>query len=124
MDFRRSIILVALAVVSYMLILAWNEDYGQTNTVQKHFIAIGQLILRFAISFETSSNQFPFSVLILIQLLQALYFIGAAFFGIGWGIGGFCPGPALTAIFLGSEGILYFLPAMFVGLIATKLIKA
>lgn len=35
MDFRRSIILVALAVVSYMLILAWNEDYGQTNTVQK-----------------------------------------------------------------------------------------
>ena len=50
--------------------------------------------------------------------------IGAAFFGIGWGIGGFCPGPALTAIFLGSEGILYFLPAMFVGLIATKLIKA
>lgn len=50
--------------------------------------------------------------------------IGAAFFGIGWGIGGFCPGPALTAIFLGSEGILYFLPAMLVGLIATKLIKA
>lgn len=35
MDFRRSIILVALAIVSYMLILAWNEDYGQTNTVQK-----------------------------------------------------------------------------------------
>ena len=49
--------------------------------------------------------------------------IGAAFFGIGWGIGGFCPGPALSAMFLGSEGILYFLPAMFVGLIATKLIK-
>ena len=35
MDLRRSIILVALAVVSYMLILAWNEDYGQVNTVQK-----------------------------------------------------------------------------------------
>tara|TARA_R110002096_G_scaffold257381_1_gene450823 strand:- start:154542 stop:154952 length:411 start_codon:yes stop_codon:yes gene_type:complete len=50
--------------------------------------------------------------------------LGAAFFGIGWGIGGFCPGPALSAMFLGSEGILYFLPAMFVGLIATKLIKA
>jgi YidC/Oxa1 family membrane protein insertase len=32
MDLRRSIILVALAVVSYMLILAWNEDYGQVPT--------------------------------------------------------------------------------------------
>ena len=30
MDFKRSFILIALAVVSYMLILAWNEDYGQS----------------------------------------------------------------------------------------------
>ena len=30
MDVRRSIIFVGLAIVSYMLILAWNEDYGQT----------------------------------------------------------------------------------------------
>ena len=29
MDVRRSIIFVGLAIVSYMLILAWNEDYGQ-----------------------------------------------------------------------------------------------
>lgn len=35
MDLRRGIILVALAVVSYMLILAWNEDYGQAKVVQK-----------------------------------------------------------------------------------------
>jgi YidC/Oxa1 family membrane protein insertase len=35
MDLRRSIILVALAVVSYMLILAWNEDYGQVKNNNK-----------------------------------------------------------------------------------------
>ena len=35
MDPRRSIILVGLAVVSYMLILAWNEDYGQQATQTK-----------------------------------------------------------------------------------------
>jgi YidC/Oxa1 family membrane protein insertase len=29
MDLRRSIIFVGLAIVSYMLILAWNDDYGQ-----------------------------------------------------------------------------------------------
>ena len=34
MDHRRSIILVALAVVSYMLILAWNDDYGQIQKAQ------------------------------------------------------------------------------------------
>ena len=34
MDLRRSVILVALAVVSYMLILAWNEDYGQNQVTQ------------------------------------------------------------------------------------------
>ena len=30
MDIQRSILIVALAVVSYFLVLQWNEDYGQT----------------------------------------------------------------------------------------------
>lgn len=29
MDLRRGVIFVGLAIVSYMLVLAWNEDYGQ-----------------------------------------------------------------------------------------------
>ena len=41
---------------------------------------------------------------------------GAALFGIGWGIGGFCPGPAWTALPLLSPAILVFLPMMLVGL--------
>lgn len=41
---------------------------------------------------------------------------GAAIFGIGWGIGGFCPGPALTALPLLAPGTLVFVPAMVVGL--------
>jgi uncharacterized protein len=41
---------------------------------------------------------------------------GAAIFGIGWGLGGFCPGPAITALGLAEPGTLVFLPAMFVGL--------
>ncbi|MBM9594827.1 DUF6691 family protein [Roseitranquillus sediminis] len=42
--------------------------------------------------------------------------IGAAVFGIGWGIGGFCPGPAWTALPLLAPGTLVFLPMMLVGL--------
>ena len=41
---------------------------------------------------------------------------GAVLFGIGWGIGGFCPGPAWTALPLLAPGTLIFLPAMLVGL--------
>lgn len=40
---------------------------------------------------------------------------GAAIFGIGWGLGGFCPGPALTALPLAATGTLAFVPAMLVG---------
>lgn len=42
---------------------------------------------------------------------------GAAIFGIGWGIGGFCPGPAWTSLALASPGIVVFLPAMLVGIV-------
>ncbi|MFT4705784.1 MAG: putative membrane protein YedE/YeeE [Bradymonadia bacterium] len=46
---------------------------------------------------------------------------GAALFGIGWGLGGFCPGPAFTSIFAGLSGvfgILVFIAAMLAGMLA------
>jgi uncharacterized membrane protein YedE/YeeE len=42
--------------------------------------------------------------------------LGSAIFGVGWGLGGFCPGPALTATTLGAAGTYAFLPMMFVGM--------
>lgn len=42
---------------------------------------------------------------------------GAAIFGVGWGVGGFCPGPALTALPLAASGTLIFFPAMLLGLL-------
>ena len=29
MDIKRTILIVALAVVSYVMVLKWNQDYGQ-----------------------------------------------------------------------------------------------
>ncbi|OJH43546.1 DUF6691 family protein [Paracoccus sp. SM22M-07] len=49
---------------------------------------------------------------------------GSALFGIGWGIGGFCPGPAFTALPLLAPGTLVFVPAMLVGLWIGDRIKA
>lgn len=40
---------------------------------------------------------------------------GAALFGIGWGIGGYCPGPALTALANLSTEVFVFVAAMVAG---------
>jgi uncharacterized membrane protein YedE/YeeE len=45
---------------------------------------------------------------------------GAALFGIGWGLAGFCPGPSLVALTLGGEvgrAALVFVPAMLAGML-------
>jgi len=39
MDVRRSILFIGLAIVSYMLILAWNEDYGKQTPVETALVS-------------------------------------------------------------------------------------
>jgi len=43
--------------------------------------------------------------------------IGAALFGAGWGLSGFCPGPALASSTFGGTGGLTFLAAMLAGMV-------
>ncbi|MCL4117132.1 UNVERIFIED_CONTAM: hypothetical protein GTU68_050205 [Idotea baltica] len=42
--------------------------------------------------------------------------VGAILFGIGWGIGGFCPGPAIANVALWRTEALIFVPMMAVGM--------
>lgn len=42
---------------------------------------------------------------------------GATLFGIGWGIAGYCPGPALAGLGVASIEALWFLPAMLAGML-------
>lgn len=53
--------------------------------------------------------------------IDARILTGPAIFGLGWGLGGFCPGPALTALGLGQSGTLVFVAAMFAGMWAARL---
>jgi uncharacterized membrane protein YedE/YeeE len=46
---------------------------------------------------------------------------GAALFGIGWGIGGYCPGPAITALSNLSVEPLVFVLAMVIGGLLAKI---
>lgn len=48
--------------------------------------------------------------------LDARLIAGAAIFGAGWGLGGFCPGPALTSLACGAPAALIFVAAMMVGM--------
>jgi uncharacterized protein len=45
---------------------------------------------------------------------------GAALFGIGWGLSGYCPGPALASVLVGGLDVLVFVAALLVGLLAAK----
>ena len=47
--------------------------------------------------------------------------IGAALFGIGWGIGGYCPGPAITALSNLTLEPLIFVAAMVAGGLLAKI---
>lgn len=42
--------------------------------------------------------------------------VGAAMFGIGWGLGGLCPGPALASLSINFSNVLLFVVMMLVGL--------
>ncbi|MFB9067578.1 DUF6691 family protein [Pseudofulvimonas gallinarii] len=48
---------------------------------------------------------------------------GAAIFGIGWGLAGYCPGPALAGLGVGSAEALWFVPAMLAGMFLHRVVS-
>ena len=56
--------------------------------------------------------------------LDGSLIIGALLFGSGWGLGGYCPGPAITSLGSGSLNALLFVFAMGIGmLVADRVIS-
>ena len=49
--------------------------------------------------------------------------IGSALFGAGWGLGGLCPGPAISSIALLNINSIIFVAAMFIGFYLAKFFK-
>lgn len=47
---------------------------------------------------------------------------GAAIFGIGWGISGFCPGGAVPALGTGKTDVLIFIAALVAGILIVRLV--
>jgi uncharacterized protein len=70
----------------------------------------GMLILR------RVKNQNPQLPSARSSLIDRRLVIGAAIFGVGWGLGGFCPGPALANLGALRVEALLFVPAMAIGM--------
>lgn len=50
--------------------------------------------------------------------------LGAVLFGLGWGLAGICPGPALTNVASLEPGMLLFVGAMALGMVAHRKVMA
>lgn len=49
--------------------------------------------------------------------------VGAVIFGVGWGLGGFCPGPGLTSLFSGNINPILFVIGMTAGMFAAPKVE-
>ena len=53
--------------------------------------------------------------------LDAPLILGAALFGAGWGMAGYCPGPAVTSLASGDLGVILFVVSMLAGMALARL---
>ena len=52
--------------------------------------------------------------------IDASLIVGSVLFGIGWGLVGLCPGPAITALLSGQNKAFLFVGAMLAGMVVFK----
>jgi uncharacterized protein len=86
---------VAVTAIGYRMILAWPRPI-------------------FAAEFQLPMQ----------RTIEARLLVGPVIFGVGWGLSGFCPGPALTSLGLAAPGTLAFVPAMLIGMAAARRLSA
>ncbi|HEY0822389.1 MAG TPA: DUF6691 family protein [Ramlibacter sp.] len=78
-------------------------------------IAVGSVAFARARRRETSLLRAPMRLPVARHIDRRLV-LGNATFGVGWGLAGFCPGPALTALGMGELKALVFVGAMLAGM--------
>lgn len=79
------------------------------------FIPIYQFSRKRKHPFFDSEFHLPENAKVTRQLIA-----GSAIFGIGWGLGGYCPGPAVASLASGSAGPAIFVVSMIVGFFLYK----
>lgn len=85
-------------------------------------IAVGALAFRFASVRATSLLGQPMRLPTASSIDRRLVLGGLAF-GAGWGLAGYCPGPALASLAGGSSAPLIFVAAMVAGMLLFELFE-
>lgn len=98
---------------------AWDPSLA---LVMAGAIAVGMVAFfmayRRTLSFLGGNMQLPKSGTVDRRLVM-----GSLLFGAGWGIAGFCPGPALVALGLGETKALVFVAAMLTGMLIFEILE-
>ncbi|WP_290653558.1 DUF6691 family protein [Aquisalimonas sp.] len=85
-------------------------------------IAVGSIAFTIAGKRERSLIAEPMRIPTRRDLDKPLV-LGSLGFGVGWGLAGFCPGPALVALGAGETGAVVFVVSMLVGMAIYELIE-
>ncbi len=101
------------------VIIGWVDWFGDWNPRLLAFFAPATLV--FALSVRIALWRYrrfggPEVCIPPKRKIDARLLVGASIFGIGWGIGGACPGPALTSLGAGAPWAIAFVLAMALGL--------
>jgi uncharacterized membrane protein YedE/YeeE len=91
----------------------WDPSLAVVMAAGLAVTAIGYALARPRTPIFAARNQWPMQTAIDPPLLT-----GATLFGIGWGLVGLCPGPAITNLATLSPGVIVFVIAMAIGMVA------
>jgi uncharacterized membrane protein YedE/YeeE len=91
------------------------------------FVMVGAIAVHFLFLRMTRKRATPFYasqfVTPTLSRIDSRLLVGAALFGLGWGIAGFCPGPAVVSIVTGAAPTLLFVASMLAGMGAYAIMR-
>ena len=117
--------LTSLSRIRVKKVLDFLDLFGQWDA-SLAFIMLGAIAVAFIPFQKVVHQQVPKTMYgDIIDLpknnkIDSKLLIGSLIFGIGWGIAGICPAPSLTLIGLGYYQALYFIAAMFAGMLIQR----
>ena len=91
------------------------------------FVMIGAIVISAPIFYLLSNKTKPLYELNFeiptVNIIDKKLILGSSLFGIGWGIVGFCPGPAISSLFLLNPLSILFVISMIVGFYSSRIIS-